>query len=215
MSYCKACWVCKTDLCGIALCNGRNDGISSTTHCNSAQLVHKVLELETTTDTTVQISGGTVTIGTGGNERSGTAQAFSSSKFATPKDPGLNHQFESRHQGCLILHVTAITARGGHKLYVWLTADQSTLIGSILHCTAIEPPHAEHPNLGWQLVVAHRNCITAYCTGGTTEMAHPILVHCHSLQLQCKAMVTPKDYMLQHVVSTGTTMAWHCSSQMV
>lgn len=42
----------------------------------------------------------------------------------------------------------------------------------------------------WQLVVAHCNCITAYCTGGTTEMAAPIPVHCHPFQLHCLANST-------------------------
>jgi len=44
--------------------------------------------------------------------------SFSITQTCQPKDPGLYHQFESRHQGCLVRHVPAKIAHGGHKLYV-------------------------------------------------------------------------------------------------
>ncbi len=95
--------------------------------------------------------------------------SFSITQTCQPKDPGLYHQFESRHQGCLVRHVPAKIAHGGHKLYVWLTADQPTLIGNMLYRTAIASQHAElEAQQKWHL------------------------------QFQCSALAfPPKDYMLQ------------------
>ncbi len=102
--------------------------------------------------------------------------SFSITQTCQPKDPGLYHQFESRHQGCLVRHVPAKIAHGGHNLYVWLTADQPTLIGSMLYGTAIASQHADLE---------------------AQQKLH-LQFRCTVIPFSCKALpFPPKDYMLQ------------------